>query len=79
MAKSKRTFTLIREQWCQQYMTQVTLFVEKRKQSGRRLVAQYEEGSYEDRMEFAASIPESWSHEDILRLLDLPDTPRFPV
>jgi hypothetical protein len=44
----KRILKQIGKQWCQQYMSEVTLFIEPRAPSGRRLVAQYEEGSYKD-------------------------------
>jgi hypothetical protein len=45
MAKTeKRNLKQIGKQWCQQYMSEVTLFIEPQAPSGRRLVAQYEEG-----------------------------------
>jgi hypothetical protein len=53
----KRNLKQIGKQWCQQYMSEVTLFIEPQAPSGRRLVAQYEEGSYKDAPEFAAGIP----------------------
>jgi len=80
MAKAeKRNLKQIGKQWCQQYMSEVTLFIEPQAPSGRRLVAQYEEGSYKDAPEFAAGIPDDWTEKDILRFIDLPGSKKFPA
>jgi hypothetical protein len=68
--KKERKLLSLGTQWCPQYMTNVTLYIEQ-KATGRNLVAQYEEGSYKDLREFAAGIPSDWTEQDVRRLISM--------
>ena len=66
------------ERWCQQYMTQAKFYIET-KQGRRTLVVQYEEGAYRDLREFKSSIPDDWTTEDVLRLIESPGSQMYPA
>jgi hypothetical protein len=65
-------------QECPQYKSKVTLFIELR--NGRRhLVAQYENGGYEGRKDFAAGIPDDWTDGDVGQFVRMPGSGAYPV
>jgi hypothetical protein len=80
----QRDLKPIGQQWCQQYMTNVSLFIEppnspgpRKGSSVRHLIARYEEGARHDlpmidgQAEFAAGIPDEWSDDDVVKFISM--------
>jgi hypothetical protein len=68
-------------QFCPQYHTDVEFFIETSSETGRALIARYQDGGAEDlpivegRREFRAGIPDAWSEDDLMRFLALNQWP----
>jgi hypothetical protein len=74
----KRTRKLIDERWCPQYMTQAKLYIETGR--GRRtLVIDYEEGSFRDLLVFKTGIPDDWTIDDVMRVIESPGSKIYPA
>ena len=79
MPTEKRNMRAIRKQFCSQYKTDVTLSIEAQSPSIWQLVAQYENGGFEGKPEFAAEIPDSWTVQDVMQFIDMPGSKACPV
>ena len=72
-------------QFCPQYHTDVEFFIETSSETGRTLVARYQDGGSEDlpivegRREFRAGIPDAWSEDDLMRFLALNQWPSWEL
>jgi hypothetical protein len=78
MATENRNLKEVKNGFCPQYNTNVTLFIEPPTSSVWHLVAQYEKGGYEGRPEFAAGIPDDWTFQDVLRFIDIVGSKMYP-
>jgi hypothetical protein len=72
-------------QFCPQYHTDVEFFIETSSETGRALIARYQDGGSEDlpivegRREFRAGIPDAWSEDDLMRFLALNQWPSWEL
>jgi hypothetical protein len=72
-------------QFCPQYHTEVEFFIETSPETGRALVARYQDGGAEDlpivegRREFRAGIPDAWTEDQLMRFLALNQWPSWEL
>src|SRR6202051_2066382 len=56
--------------FCAQYQSEAKFYIDEAHESGlRHLVVVYEKGGYAGHPNFAASVPDQWSEQDLLELI----------
>ena len=64
------TLKFIYSSFCTQYQSEAKFYIDEAHASGlRHLVVVYEKGGYAGHPNFAASIPDKWSEQDLLDLI----------